>query len=125
MRTVQARAQFRTELLAHILPSKFTISETIKLDLSVNTSIGWESIKPSNKSRNDGLTAFVGITEIFKLGYEQICFNSPIAFILFSSGLWGQIDPRIASVLGNLSPQQKQMIASVLVCWNNVQHQEN
>ena len=30
----------------------------------------------------------------------------------FSSGLWGQIDPRIASVLGNLSPQQKQMIAS-------------
>ena len=30
----------------------------------------------------------------------------------YSSGLWGQIDPRIVSGLGNLSPQQKQMIAS-------------
>jgi hypothetical protein len=34
-------------------------------DLSINTSIGWESIKPSNKSRDDGLTAFVGITRNF------------------------------------------------------------
>jgi len=31
----------------------------------VNTSIGWESVKPSNKSRDDGLTAFLGITRNF------------------------------------------------------------
>ena len=35
-----------------------------------------------------------------------------IVLSLFVPLLFGQIDPRIASVLGNLSPQQKQMLAS-------------
>lgn len=38
--------------------------------------------------------------------------RSLILLFLNAPLLWGQIDPRIASVLGNLSPQQKQMLAS-------------
>ncbi len=53
-------------------------------------------------------------------------FRSLYLILLFYFGqfLQGQLDPRIASVLGNLSPQQKQMLASSVGMMNQRTNQK-
>ena len=46
-----------------------------------------------------------------------------ILLLYFGQFLQGQLDPRIASVLGNLSPQQKQMLASSVGMMNQKTNQ--